>query len=411
MQAMQQGVLMQYIGFLLSGCEYTIPILKVQEIINMPAVTRLPQSSGYLDGVTNLRGRVIPVINLKKMIGIKCDIAGAKVIVISSGKMTFGVVVDTITGVISIEQERIEPSAAFMNVEGDKIEGVARLEDRLVVLLDTRKLIPVDDLSMFEDDVLDFRDNGKDQVEVIKTVNGMGGKMHVTEVIDARTFFDRKNYQSGDLRAEVYAQLLEFMECIAAGDYEKADAIVRKLAPGSPGQASAAQDKLFREVGKVTRKLHDSIKSFKEAIDPRLKCMAVKDMPSAIDRLELVIEKTEEAANRTMGIVEKYILTMDDLSANIRSIKGNDESVAYLKKFKRELEDDLTEILTTQSFQDLTGQTLKKVITLVSDIEKELVGLVATFGAKPDALVQAAVLAEEKVSQEGVDDLLKEFGF
>jgi chemotaxis protein CheZ len=402
---------MQFIGFLMDGCEYTIPIIKVQEIINMPAVTKLPQASDYLDGVTNLRGRVIPIINLKKMIGLPCEKVGEKVIVISSGKMTFGVIVDGITGVISIDEDKIEPAASFMNVQVDQIEGVARIDDRLVVLLDTKKLIPVEDLDMLEDSVLDFKDSGGDKVEIIKAVHGMGGEMLVKEMVDAKSFFDKRIPPSGDPRSEVYAKMMEFMEAVAAGDYEKADTLIQGLMQATPGQAPSGQDDLFREVGKVTRKLHDSIKSFKEALDPRLKDMAIKDMPSAIDRLRFVIEKTEEAANKTMGIVEKYIISMDELSSHVRNIKEPQASAEYLKKFKNELEDDLTEILTTQSFQDLTGQTLKKVITLVGEIEKELVGLIASFGVKAEQGTQVAALAEEKVSQEGVDDLLKEFGF
>ena len=400
---------MQFIGFIMNGSEYTIPIIKVQEIINLPAVTKLPQASDYLEGVTNLRGRVIPIINLKKMIGLPCEKTGEKVIVISSGRITFGVVVDAISGVISIDEDKIEPAANFMNVQIDQIEGVARLDDRLVVLLDTKKLIPVEDLDMLEDNVFDFKDSGQDKVEVVKTVQGMGGEMLVREMVDAKSFFDKRTPPSGDPRAEVYVKLMEFMESVAAGDYEKADVLIKGLVQAPQGQSG--QDDLFREVGRVTRKLHDSVKSFKEALDPRLKDMAIKDMPSAIDRLQFVIEKTEEAANKTMGIVEKYIIGMDDLSSHIRNVKEPQESVEFLKKFKNELEDDLTEILTTQSFQDLTGQTLKKVITLVGDIEKELVVLIATFGVKADAGMPIAALAEEKVSQEGVDDLLKEFGF
>ncbi len=83
----------------------------------------------------------------------------------------------------------------------------------------------------------------------------------------------------------------------------------------------------------------------------------------------------------------------------------------YLKKFKGDIEDDLTEILTTQSFQDLTGQTIKKVIKLVGDIEEELVKLIATFGVKMEPGLRAEMTNPEKVSQEDVNDLLKDFGF
>lgn len=403
---------MQYIGFLMNGNEYTIPILKVQEIVNLPNVTKLPQASDYLEGVTNLRGKIIPIINLKKMVGLPSESAGEKVIVISSGRITFGVLVDGITGVISIEENEIEPAENFMNTQVEQIEGVARLNDRLVVLLDTRKLIPLEDMDMFEDDVFEIKESGTDKIEVVKSIQGMGGQMLVTEVVDAKGFFEKKSQATEDPKHDIYGRVLEFMDAVAGQNYELADELIQGIAQlGQAGQGQTGQVELFKEVGKVTRKLHDSIKSFKEALDPRLKDMAMTDMPSAIDKLQFVIEKTEEAANKTMGIVEKYILSMDDLSAHVRNIKEPQESAEFLKKFKNELEDDFTEILTTQSFQDLTGQTLKKVITLVGDIEEELVTLIATFGVKTEQGGKVEAATTESVSQEGVDDLLKEFGF
>jgi len=93
----------QYIGFILERNEYTVPILKVQEIIKLPQITKMPGVPYYVEGVTNLRGRIIPVVNLKKILGIQEQSPGSKVIVISSGKITFGALVDDITGVVNIE--------------------------------------------------------------------------------------------------------------------------------------------------------------------------------------------------------------------------------------------------------------------------------------------------------------------
>jgi chemotaxis protein CheZ len=102
---------------------------------------------------------------------------------------------------------------------------------------------------------------------------------------------------------------------------------------------------------------------------------------------------------------------MDELAAHVRKLQGPPETIAYLKEFKNGFEDDLTEILTTQSFQDLTGQTIKKVITLVNEIEAELVRLITSFGVKIESGVAEPVAVAEKVSQSDVDDLLKELGF
>ena len=397
---------MQYIGFTMNGNEYTIPILKVQEIVNLPHLTRLPQVPHYIEGVTNLRGRIIPIVNLKKLVGLGGDSLGEKVIVVTSGRIIFGVLIDAITGVITIEDSAIEPPTDFNT--SDIVSGVAKVGEKLIVLLDTKKLIPLEDMSMFEDEIFEVKNeevkNEDDQPQVVKKVDGTGQEGLVNDVCNAINFLSRQGIDTADPRYALYDEMVGFMNAISVQDYEKADGAIQ-------GILKKGQNDLFQEVGKVTRKLHDSIRSFKEALDPKLKDMAVTDMPNAVDQLKVVIEKTEAAANKTMGIVEKYILTMDELASHIRSLKEPEESVKYLKTFKSGLEDDLTEILTTQSFQDLTGQTIKKVIKLVGDIEEELVKLITTFGVKTDLRSVENVTAPEKVSQEDVNELLKDFGF
>ncbi|MBZ0156358.1 MAG: protein phosphatase CheZ [Alphaproteobacteria bacterium] len=398
---------MQYIGFTMNANEYTIPILKVQEIVNLPQLTKLPRVPDYIEGITNLRGRIIPVVNLKKLIGLYGgDSVGEKVIVVTSGRITFGVLVDGITGVISIDESEIEPPTDFNT--SDIVSGVAKVNDKLIVLLETKKLIPMEDMSLFEDEIFEVKETDDDKVEVMRKIEGMGGEIMVKEVMDVKQFFEKKGLNVQDPRYAMFDEMITFMNAIASQDYERADAAIQNIM--SKGQGDI-QGELFKEVGKVTRKLHDSIRSFKEALDPKLRGLAEKEMPNAIDRLQFVIEKTEEAANKTMGIVEKYTLSMDDLASHIRNIKEPDASVSFLKNFKNSLEDDLTEILTTQSFQDLTGQTIKKVITLVGEIESELVKMITTFGVKIEQGAGSETMAAEKVSQEDVDDLLKDFGF
>ncbi|MGC2062651.1 MAG: protein phosphatase CheZ [Thermodesulfovibrionales bacterium] len=396
----------QYIGFHLNSSEYTLPILKVREIINMPVITRMPHAPDYIEGITNLRGTVIPVVNLKKLVRLGDDgNAHANVIVVSSGRMTFGMLVDGITGVINIEESEIEHPEKFMNEDTGQIEGVAKLKNRLVVLLDTKKLLPSEDLSLFEDIVVDVKETeGSDKVEVTRTVQTMAGEIKVKELHDAKEFFEKKGISPNDPRYLLFDDIMNFLDALNKDDQGRADAAIEEIRKKGQGD-------LFKEVGKVTRKMHDSIKSFKEAIDPKLKDMAQSEMPNAIDRLQFVITKTEEAANKTMSIVEKHMLSMDELAAAIRQVKEPPGSVEFLRKYKNMLEDDLTELITTQSFQDITGQTIKKVITLVGEIEEELVRLIATFGVKMEAGPKAGAEAHEQVSQSDVDELLKDFGF
>jgi chemotaxis protein CheZ len=273
-------------------------------------------------------------------------------------------------------------------------------------------------MSVFEDEVFELKDeavknedakieavNIEDtQLQVVGKFDSIGHEKLVSDMCNAINYLTRQKIDAEDPRFALYDEMVGFMNAISSQDYEKADSAIQ-------GIMKKGQNDLFQEVGKVTRKLHDSIRSFKEAIDPKLKDMAVTEMPNAVDQLKVVIDRTEAAANRTMGIVEKYILIMDELASHIRNLKEPEESVKYLKAFKTGLEDDLTEILTTQSFQDLTGQTIKKVIKLVGDIEEELVKLITTFGVKSEPGSTEKVAAPEKVSQEDVNELLKDFGF
>ncbi|HKN18652.1 MAG TPA: protein phosphatase CheZ, partial [Dissulfurispiraceae bacterium] len=310
---------MQYIGFTMNGMEYTIPILKVQEIVNLPHLTRLPQVPAYIEGITNLRGRIIPVLNLKKLIGLGGVSSGEKVIVVTSGRIIFGVLIDAVTGVITIEDSAIDPPTDFNT--SDMVSGVAKVGEKLIVLLDTKKLVPLEDMSMFEDETFEVKSEDA-QSQVLREVDGSGQERPVDHIGNAINFLTRQGVDTADPGYALFDEMISFMNAIAVQDYEKADSAVKCI-------LKKGQNELFQEVGKVTRKLDDSIRSFKEALDPRLKDMAVTEMPNAVDQLNVVIERTEAAANKTMGIVEKYILIMDELASHLRYLKEPEESVKY----------------------------------------------------------------------------------
>jgi len=396
----------QYIGFSLNSNEYMIPILNVREIVKMPTITSLPQSPQYIKGITNLRGSILPVVDLKMLLNLGCNGNKAEqVIVIVSGRIMFGIVVEGITGVINIDSDTIEQPQGIINEQLEQIKGIARLKDRLIVLLDPKKLLPMEDMSLFEDTILNFKEVGNgDKVEVTKKVQTIAGEVVVKETHNAREFFNKK-FSLSDPKHNVFNIMLDFMEAAAAQDYEKAEAIISQLFKSTEGE-------LYKEVGKVTRKLHDSIKEFKTAIDPGLKRIAKEEVPDAVDKLQFVIAKTEDAANKVMGIVEKYLSEGDKLLSHIENIKGPQESISYLKSLQKSLNDDMTDILMAQEFQDITGQTIKKVIKLVNQIEKELLRLITTFGVTVEDKISSGVgETTDKLTQTDVETLLEDFGF
>ena len=410
----------QYIGFNLNSNEYMIPILKVREIITMPCITVLPQLPSYIKGVTNLRGTVIPIVNLKSLLSSEDNgDTGKTVIVVSAGKITFGIIVDGITGVVKVDESNIEQPDQIISNNAGLLEGVAKIENRLIVLLNTKKILPLDDMSLLEETIVNVNASGDgDNVEVISEIDTIGGKITVKEVKSVKDFFSGK-LNANDPRQQIFELMLSFMDCVASNDYQKMDSIVDQL-------VRATESDLFREIGRITRKLHDSLEEFKGAIDNGLQRITENDVPNAVDNLQFVIKKTEEAANRTMGIIERYFEESNDLSNHIVAIKGHDETVTYLRAFKDSLDDDMTMILTAQQFQDITGQTIRKVIDLVHNVEVELLRLITKFGmlVKPDAdkiaagagsgktdMLSQAEKSAKKITQSDVESLLNEFGF
>lgn len=410
----------QFIGFNINSSEYMIPILKVREIISMPSVTAIPHLPPYVKGVTNLRGSVIPIINLRHLLNSRGNESdGNTIIVITTGKITFGIIVNGITGVINADESDIEPPDNFFNNSSDNIEGVAKINNKLIVLLNTKRLLPIDDMSLLEDAFIDVKKSGDGRsVEVTREIETIGGKVVVTELHDAKNYFSDRLSQNETNHA-VYNLMLNFMDALSARDYDKVESIVEQL-------ARETDNELFQEVGKITRKLHDSLNEFKGSLDSGLQKLTNDDVPNAIDRLQFVITKTEDAANKTMGIVERYFEEAGDFSKHIESLKGNEESIDYLRTFKDSLDNDMTTILTAQQFQDIIGQTIKKVIDLVNHVEVELLSLITKFGMQvqpetvQDKVTSVSIQSEksdygenvlDKVSQSDVEALLNDFGF
>lgn len=410
----------QFIGFNLNNNEYMIPILKVREIITMPSITVLPQLPPYIKGISNLRGTVIPIVNLRCLLnsGNNGDMEKT-VIVVSAGKITFGIIVDGITGVVKVDESDIEQSDQIIGHNVDILEGVAKLDNRLIVLLNTKRILPLDDMSLLEETIVNVRASGdRDGVEVISEVDAIGGKITVKEARSAKDFFSSKLDANGP-KQQVFELMQSFMDCVASNDYQKMDSIVDQL-------VSATESNLFKEVGRITRKLHDSLEEYRGEIDNSLQKITKNDVPIAVDNLQLVIKKTEESANKTMEIVERYFEESNDLSKHIERLKGHDESVNYLRTFKDSMDNDMTMILTAQQFQDINGHAIRKVIDLVHNVEVELLRLITKFGMliKPYSdktttsvcsgqsdMISEVEKSAKKVSQSDVESLLREFGF
>ncbi len=139
----------QVVAFQLGNEEYAVDILNVQEINRLLKITRVPRSPDYIDGVVNLRGSIIPVINLHKKFNM--EISGndedTRIIVFQFDDIKAGIIVDKVSEVLHINQKNIEETASVYNsIDAETIKGVARVDDRLLILLDLQKLLGIDNI-------------------------------------------------------------------------------------------------------------------------------------------------------------------------------------------------------------------------------------------------------------------------
>lgn len=134
----------KYVVFKLENEEYGIDILRVKEIKEMLRITRVPKAQSFVRGVVNLRGEVIPVIDLREKFNLqgKSDTDNTRVIIVIIDEITIGLIIDTSSEVLEIDKENIEePPMAIANIDHSYIYGIGKVNDRLIILLEVAKII------------------------------------------------------------------------------------------------------------------------------------------------------------------------------------------------------------------------------------------------------------------------------
>lgn len=140
---------LQLVTFEVANEEFAVDILAVQEINRMMELTRVPQSPADVEGVINLRGKIIPVLDLRKRFGFPVGERNEqnRIIVVEVTGRVLGFIVDRVHEVLRIDSSIVEPAPAMVcSIDSDFIAGVGKLDDRLLILLDLTKLFHSTDL-------------------------------------------------------------------------------------------------------------------------------------------------------------------------------------------------------------------------------------------------------------------------
>lgn len=136
---------LQIVGFMLGEEEYAVDILSVNEILKMTPITRVPKANEFVKGVINLRGNVVPIINLRKKFKgeEKAVDDTTRIIILTIDDNRFGIIVDNVTEVIRINTEDIEEPNLIDSLDKKYVEGVGKYDGRLLILLKLEQILTI----------------------------------------------------------------------------------------------------------------------------------------------------------------------------------------------------------------------------------------------------------------------------
>ena len=134
----------QVVVFRLGSEDFGVNISSVESIIKMQPITKMPHAPAFVEGVTNLRGKVLPVMDLRTRFGMPSQEAdkNSRIIIINVNGVEVGMIVDGVSEVLTIPEQNVEPTPAIAtSVDADFITGIAKIAQRLVILLDLGQVL------------------------------------------------------------------------------------------------------------------------------------------------------------------------------------------------------------------------------------------------------------------------------
>lgn len=244
------------------------------------------------------------------------------------------------------------------------------------------------------------------------------------------TFMDQIDPDSEKytLMQQALAQFQDFTQVVVKASPDELDHLNHKL------QTYSQSAPLFEELGKVVRNFHSQIQNIEGDITERLHHLRTLDIESAKGRLLHIVEMTDKAANTTMDISEKLQTSLDEQSKEIEKVQNIlsevqseqdidrltevSESIQSMNTHFLSYQNDLTEILLAQDYQDLTGQVIGKITITMEALQNELLTLLQRFQPTNEIAVKKEELQgplqenqEERQNQDNVDALLANLGF
>ena len=364
---------LQLVGFSVGGEKFAVDISDIHEINRYEHINRMPELPGNVLGVIDLRGVVIPVIDLGGKLGIPGGeiTRDTRIIIVGFNEDKIGILVDAVSEVLRVPDDSLEnPPSITKSISSEYIRGIIRNNGYITVVLDLARL---------------FIDYSNDSF--------------ISDTVQ-KTYEDNGNINPPDNSSNDIDQLVDAARAMSQGDFKH-----------------EIKEELYGQLGDIARYINTTIKRM-QSVEPGIADASGK-IPQASVQLSEISKATEEATHNVMTQVEKVLDNHDLIIHHTESAeRGNDlpNSLGEVRNVVSENREILLDIITGLSFQDLTGQKIKKIVGLIEDVEKRLLQLIVTFGLKSkDAAEDDSTLKEfsdnPTLKQDVVDNILKEFGF
>ncbi|MGK0288797.1 MAG: chemotaxis protein CheZ [bacterium] len=255
---------------------------------------------------------------------------------------------------------------------------------------------------------------------------------HIQSLSNLLESLDKESSEYSAL-SQVITNIEPLLKQLLEGNIEDVEKIEQEIS------IEIDRNALFSELGSVVRQLFDCRKKLEIDITGQIKSIHTLDMQDATERLTHILEMTDRAAHRTMDLSEVMLNSLDELvpvrnalEEKVQNLLEQETNSSYKEIFQevqqylekeKEKNDQyqitLTDVLIAQDYQDLTGQVIKRIISLINDTEDKLVDLLKRFNPKIKATEQVKeelqgplpTASEKRFNQDSIDELLEELGF
>jgi len=365
---------LQLVGFVVGGERFAVDISDIHEINRYEHINRMPEMPGNVLGVIDLRGMVIPVIDLGSKLGIPGGEVNrdTRIIIVGCSGDKIGIIVDAVSEVLRVPDDSLEkPPSITQSISSEYIRGIIRNNGYITVVLDLARLFKDYSHESFTPDIVQV------------TYDGINN--------------NNPQDNSGDVAID---QLVEGARAMSQGDFQH-----------------EIKEDLYGQLGEIARYINATIKRM-QSIEPNI-AHASDKIPQASVQLSEISKATEEATHIVMSQVEKVLDNHDVIMHHTESAERGDNASSCMGEVKlvvSENKEILMDIITGLSFQDLTGQKIKMIIGLIEEVEKRLLQLIVAFGLKSKDAKESDDTIKEftgnpTLKQDVVDNILKEFGF